>query len=131
MLIFIAPIIFAEGYGLKSRQFFANIWRILAHAFVGTFISTVIVAVMTFYLPSLTGLDESKRLTMPECLTFGSLISATDPVTTLAIFKDMKMVSPFGMSGTNNFAIPCFFTTPLKCQKGVLASLGLSGPLLS
>merc|ERR1712232_680968 len=31
-------------------------------------------------------------LTMPESLAFGSLISATDPVTALAIFKDIGMV---------------------------------------
>merc|ERR1712232_1136617 len=92
MVVFIAPIIFAEGYGLKSRQFFANIGRILTHAFLGTFISTVIVACMVFFLPVRTGLDAANALTMPESLAFGSLISATDPVTTLAIFKDIGMV---------------------------------------
>lgn len=29
-LVFIAPIIFAEGYGMKSQQFFDNITRLLA-----------------------------------------------------------------------------------------------------
>jgi len=33
MLVFLAPIIFAEGYGMKSREFFSNITRICAHAF--------------------------------------------------------------------------------------------------
>eukprot|EP00450_Noctiluca_scintillans_P010667 CAMPEP_0194485158 /NCGR_PEP_ID=MMETSP0253-20130528/6253_1 /TAXON_ID=2966 /ORGANISM="Noctiluca scintillans" /LENGTH=657 /DNA_ID=CAMNT_0039325095 /DNA_START=43 /DNA_END=2016 /DNA_ORIENTATION=+ len=93
MLIFLAPIIFAEGYGLKSRQFFANITRILVYAFVGTLISTIVVAYMVFYLPPLTGLSGKYRApSFTECLTFGALISAVDPVTTLAIFKEQNMV---------------------------------------
>ena len=34
MLIFLAPIIFPEGYHLKCTQFFSNITRILVFAFV-------------------------------------------------------------------------------------------------
>lgn len=90
MLVFICPIIFAEGYGMKSREFFENISRILGHAFLGTVISTVIVGLAVHYLPPLTGFPIT--FTMAECLAFGALISATDPVTTLAIFKDMNMV---------------------------------------
>eukprot|EP00929_Paragymnodinium_shiwhaense_P118000 TRINITY_DN8953_c0_g1_i1.p1 TRINITY_DN8953_c0_g1~~TRINITY_DN8953_c0_g1_i1.p1 ORF type:complete len:638 (+),score=100.14 TRINITY_DN8953_c0_g1_i1:61-1974(+) len=92
LLFFIAPIIFAEGYGLKSRQFFENITRILLHAFLGTLISTVSVAVILYYAPRWTDLSASLHLSLAEALTFGSLISATDPVTTLAIFKDQCMV---------------------------------------
>jgi len=96
MLVFIAPIIFAEGYGLKSRQFFANISRILVHAFIGTLVSTIVVAFLVFYLArwtqQATGLGPVLDLTFAECLCFGALISSTDPVTTLAIFKDQQMV---------------------------------------
>jgi sodium/hydrogen exchanger 3 len=90
MLFFIAPIIFAEGYGMKSRQFFENISRILSHAFIGTVISAFVVAAFVYYLPPATGY----KTTIPfiQCMTFGVLISATDPVTTLAIFKSMNMV---------------------------------------
>jgi sodium/hydrogen exchanger 3 len=90
MVAFIAPIIFAEGYGLKSREFFDNLTRILMHAFVGTLLSSIVVAVGIFYLPPLTGF--SAKFSFAECLSFGALISATDPVTTLAIFKEQNMV---------------------------------------
>lgn len=90
MLIYISPIIFAEGYGMKSKRFFENVTRICAHAFLGTTISTVIVAAMVFYLPKLTGFGGD--IGVAECLAFGALISATDPVTTLAIFKELGMV---------------------------------------
>jgi sodium/hydrogen exchanger 8 len=89
MLVLIAPIIFAEGYGMKSRKFFENITRILMHAFAGTAISAIIVAFIVRYLPPLSGFPAMK---MTECLCFGALISAVDPVTTLAIFKEMNMV---------------------------------------
>eukprot|EP00927_Polykrikos_kofoidii_P038140 TRINITY_DN3241_c0_g1_i1.p1 TRINITY_DN3241_c0_g1~~TRINITY_DN3241_c0_g1_i1.p1 ORF type:complete len:599 (+),score=92.42 TRINITY_DN3241_c0_g1_i1:195-1799(+) len=92
MLVFIAPIIFAEGYGLKSRQFFRNTFRIMTSAFLGTVISTIVVAYTVFYLPPVTGLPPSMQLSLAECFCFGAMISATDPVTTLAIFKDLRLV---------------------------------------
>ncbi|CAE8702404.1 unnamed protein product, partial [Polarella glacialis] len=95
MLVFIAPIIFAEGYGLNRSEFFENISRILVHAFLGTMISTIVVASMVFYLPPLMGQGQgqagSGNLGLTECLAFGALISSTDPVTTLAIFKDQRL----------------------------------------
>lgn len=39
-----------------------------------------------------TGLEHGYTITFTECLTFGALISATDPVTTLAIFKEQQLV---------------------------------------
>merc|ERR1711971_396773 len=90
MLVFISPIIFAEGYGMKSKMFLENLTRILGHAFLGTTISTVIVGFAVYFLLPLTKLPFI--LSMAECLAFGALISATDTVTTLAIFKDMDLV---------------------------------------
>jgi len=93
MLVFIAPIIFAEGYGLQQVQFFDNMTRILAHAFAGTVISSVVVAACIYYLPPLVGLPITwQAFSAAECLTFGAMISSTDPVTTLAIFKEQHLV---------------------------------------
>merc|ERR1719197_1317944 len=77
MLLFIAPIIFAEGYGMKSILFFENLSRILSHAFLGTTISAIVVAGFVYYLSPATG---GVKVEFLECMTFGSLISATDPV---------------------------------------------------
>jgi len=91
MIAFIAPIMFAEGYGLKSRQFFSNMTRILVNAFFGTVLSAVIVACCIYYIPKqIPGFPFD--FTFAECFTFGVIVSATDPVTTLAIFKDENMV---------------------------------------
>mmetsp|Transcript_10625 Transcript_10625/g.23199 ORF Transcript_10625/g.23199 Transcript_10625/m.23199 type:complete len:724 (-) Transcript_10625:92-2263(-) len=92
MLIFVAPIIFAEGYGMKSHRFFENISRILTHAFLGTFISTLVVGMAVFYLVPAFDPGLTPALSLAECLSFGAMISSTDPVTTLAIFKEMHMV---------------------------------------
>ena len=58
-------------------------------AFAGTFISAIVVGVIV-YLWSLLHL-ESISLTLLECLIFGSTLSATDPVTILAIFNTYKV----------------------------------------
>jgi len=74
---------------MKTREFFDNITRILVHAFLGTALSAVVVAYVVLYLTPLLG--GSNGMNFAECLTFGAMISATDPVTTLAIFKEQRL----------------------------------------
>ncbi|KAI0632991.1 sodium/hydrogen exchanger [Trametes polyzona] len=87
--LLLPPIILASGYELKQENFFRNFGSILVFAFFGTFISAVGVGVIVFIWSSL-GL-ESLGFTLIECLTFGSTLSATDPVTILAIFNQYKV----------------------------------------
>ncbi|KAI0369298.1 sodium/hydrogen exchanger [Pilatotrama ljubarskyi] len=87
--LLLPPIILASGYELKQENFFRNFGSILVFAFLGTFISAVGVGVIVFVWSSL-GL-ESLGFTLIECLTFGSTLSATDPVTILAIFNQYKV----------------------------------------
>lgn len=69
-----------------QKTFFANGISILLIAFVGTTVATFVTAAICYLfsgtLYTLTGI---------ECLLFGALISATDPVTVLAIFKELKV----------------------------------------
>ncbi|GAA5917341.1 hypothetical protein JCM6882_001086 [Rhodosporidiobolus microsporus] len=87
--VLLPPIILNSGYMLKQENFFRNFAVILSFAFAGTFISAVALGVIV-YLYSLLGL-EGLSLTMVECLLFGSTLSATDPVTILAIFNAMHV----------------------------------------
>lgn len=87
--LLLPPIILASGYELKQESFFRNFGSILTFAFLGTFISAVGVGVLV-YIWSLLGI-ESLDLTLLECLTFGTTLSATDPVTILAIFNQYKV----------------------------------------
>ncbi|THV03492.1 sodium/hydrogen exchanger [Dendrothele bispora CBS 962.96] len=87
--LLLPPIILNSGYELKQENFFRNFGSILTFAFLGTFISAVGVGILV-YIYSFLGL-ESLNVTLLECLIFGSTLSATDPVTILAIFNQYKV----------------------------------------
>ncbi|KAJ7767394.1 sodium/hydrogen exchanger [Mycena maculata] len=87
--LLLPPIILNSGYELKQENFFRNFGSILTFAFLGTFISAVGVGILV-YVYSFLGL-ESLDLGLVECLKFGSTLSATDPVTILAIFNQYKV----------------------------------------
>eukprot|EP01041_Mallomonas_annulata_P006584 gene6584-13318_t len=82
------PIIFNSGYQLKRRLFFANLDAILALAVIGTTLSAAFVG-LGIYVLGLVGY--SVKISLMEALSFGSLISATDPVSTLAVFSDLRV----------------------------------------
>ncbi|KAF9221745.1 sodium/hydrogen exchanger [Gyrodon lividus] len=87
--LLLPPIILNSGYELKQENFFRNFGSILTFAFLGTTISAVGVGVLV-YIYSFLGF-ESLDVTLLECLIFGSTLSATDPVTILAIFQQYKV----------------------------------------
>ncbi|KAJ6304611.1 hypothetical protein OIU77_018297 [Salix suchowensis] len=71
---------------LSPKPFFSNFGAIVTFALLGTFISSVVTGVLV-YLGGLVYL--TYRLPFVECLMFGALISATDPVTVLSIFQEL------------------------------------------
>ncbi|EGG03064.1 uncharacterized protein MELLADRAFT_117394 [Melampsora larici-populina 98AG31] len=87
--VLLPPIILASGYDLKEENFFRNFGVILTFAFCGTLISAVVIGALV-YVWALLGL-EGLSLGIIECLLFGSTLSATDPVTVLAIFNTLKV----------------------------------------
>jgi len=83
-LVLLPPIIFESGYNLHKGNFFQNIGSILVFAILGTAISAFIVGGGVYLL----GLaDVVYKLDFIQSFAFGSLISAVDPVATLAIFQ--------------------------------------------
>ena len=87
-LFLLPPIIFDSGYSLHKGSFFANIGSILLFAIVGTLISTVLIGTLVFAVGQ-AGL--SYDLPLLDSLIFGALISAVDPVATLAIFHALDV----------------------------------------
>ncbi|KAG9323546.1 hypothetical protein KVV02_003070 [Mortierella alpina] len=124
--LLLPPIILNSGYEMKQARFFRNLGSILTFAFVGTFISALVVGTLV-YLLSLTGL-ESLQLSFLDSMIFGSVLSATDPVTILAIFNQLK-VDPklysviFGESILNDAVSIVMFET-LKKYRGEDFHLG-------
>lgn len=82
------PVIFQAGFVINHHNFFSNWFAIMVFANVGTVVSTVVFGYL-LYLLGLAGV--SNKLSVIECLCFGSLISATDPVSTLSVFSDLNV----------------------------------------
>ncbi|KAI7280785.1 sodium/hydrogen exchanger [Hortaea werneckii] len=122
--LLLPPIILASGYELHQGNFFRNIGTILTFAFAGTFISALVLAAILWLwtrIP-LEGLD----ITFVEALSVGATLSATDPVTILAIFNTYK-VDPklytciFGESILNDAIAIVLFETAQKYREGATA----------
>lgn len=87
-LILLPPIIFESGYSLHKGNFFANIGSIIVFAIFGTAVSAIVIG-GGIYLLGKGGV--AFQLDLRESFAFGSLISAVDPVATLAIFHALDV----------------------------------------
>eukprot|EP00095_Tigriopus_kingsejongensis_P007072 maker-scaffold912_size81766-snap-gene-0.17 protein:Tk07072 transcript:maker-scaffold912_size81766-snap-gene-0.17-mRNA-1 annotation:"sodium hydrogen exchanger 7 isoform x2" len=86
--VLLPPIIFNAGYCMRKKQFFENMGAIMTFALVGTTISTFVIAVIMYFVSSFIVNVPLKFL---DVLYFGAIVSATDPVTILAIFQDLNV----------------------------------------
>uniref|UniRef100_A0A7N8WSG9 Sodium/hydrogen exchanger n=1 Tax=Mastacembelus armatus TaxID=205130 RepID=A0A7N8WSG9_9TELE len=91
--ILLPPIIFHAGYSLKRRHFFRNIGSILTYAFMGTVISCFVIGLVMYGFVSFMKVvgQLGGDFYFTDCLFFGAIVSATDPVTVLAIFNELKV----------------------------------------
>ncbi|XP_022438397.1 sodium/hydrogen exchanger 9 isoform X1 [Delphinapterus leucas] len=92
--VLLPPIIFHAGYSLKKRHFFQNLGSILTYAFLGTAISCIVIGLIMYgFVKAMVYADQLKNgdFHFTDCLFFGSLMSATDPVTVLAIFHELHV----------------------------------------
>lgn len=119
------PIIFESGYNLHKGNFFQNIGSILLFAIVGTAISAFVIGAGIYLL----GLAQVVyKLSFVESFAFGSLISAVDPVATVAIFHALD-VDPvlnmlvFGESILND-AVAIVLTTAVLDSNDPIMSTG-------
>uniref|UniRef100_A0AAY4EFV1 Sodium/hydrogen exchanger n=1 Tax=Denticeps clupeoides TaxID=299321 RepID=A0AAY4EFV1_9TELE len=89
--ILLPPIIFHAGYSLKKRHFFRNLGSIITYAFLGTAISCFVIGNLMYGVVKLMQAigQLTDKFYYTDCLFFGAIISATDPVTVLAIFNEL------------------------------------------
>lgn len=82
LLVFLPGLIFEAAYHLNLRSLMDNLWLILGLAVPGLLVSTALVGGIVHLV---LGLPVS------VALLFGALISATDPISVLALFKELRV----------------------------------------
>ncbi|XP_035865854.1 sodium/hydrogen exchanger 8 isoform X1 [Phyllostomus discolor] len=102
-LLLLPPIIFESGYSLHKGNFFQNIGSIILFSVFGTAISAFVVGGGIYFLGQgdffcvcvfvcfVLQADVISKLNMTDSFAFGSLISAVDPVATIAIFNALHV----------------------------------------
>ncbi|XP_074645206.1 sodium/hydrogen exchanger 8-like [Tubulanus polymorphus] len=124
-IVLLPPIIFESGYNLHKGNFFQNIGSILVFAVFGTIISALVVGGGVFLLGKA---QVAYQLDLIESFAFGSLISAVDPVATLAIFHAMDIepvlyMLVFGESVLNDAVSIVLTTTVIESASPAFADL--------
>ncbi|EFX00483.1 sodium/hydrogen exchanger [Grosmannia clavigera kw1407] len=123
--LLLPPIILSSGYELHQGNFFRNISTILTFAFAGTFLSAIVIGVLLWLYTQLP--LESLTMDWIDAISVGATLSATDPVTILAIFNSYK-VDPklytiiFGESILNDAVAIVIFESAQKSKNGAASS---------
>ncbi len=102
-LFLLPPIMFQIGFSMNAATFLRNIVTINFYSILGTFISSFVFSVLLYFSLGYIGLQHDYI----DCLQFGTIISAIDPVATISIFKSMRIndriyMIIFGESTLNN-----------------------------
>ncbi|ASK79642.1 sodium:proton antiporter [Paraphotobacterium marinum] len=82
-------LLFAGSLHVNSIDLKQEFFPILKLASLGVVISTLITAILVHYISILLNFP----ISFPMCLVFGALISPTDPIAVLAVFKTTKSIS--------------------------------------
>lgn len=82
--LLLPTLIFESAYNINARRMVEDAPIILVLAVVGLLVSTGVIAVALFYILAFLGV----QIPFMVALLFGALISATDPVAVLALFKE-------------------------------------------
>jgi hypothetical protein len=81
--VLLPPIIFDAGFNITKTHFFHNLGTLTLFAVLGTVVSTLVIG-FSLYAAANIGLVTLDTDSPRESLMFGALISAVDPVATLA-----------------------------------------------
>jgi len=82
--VFLPILVFESAYNMNVRSITENLYSIGLLAVVGLIVSTLFVGIAGYYVFKLAGLE----VPMLALLLFGAIISSTDPVAVLALFKE-------------------------------------------
>ncbi|XP_054478542.1 sodium/hydrogen exchanger 9-like [Anoplopoma fimbria] len=92
--LFLPPIIFHGAYTLNQKRFIENLGSVLTFAFLGTIISCATIGACVYgftRLMVLLGQAADGDFFLTDCLLFGAIMSATDPVAVLGLLSELRM----------------------------------------
>ncbi|XP_040280952.1 sodium/hydrogen exchanger 2-like [Bufo bufo] len=89
-LYLLPPIVLDAGYFLPTRPFFDNVGTIFLYAVVGTLWNAFGIGISLFGICQIEAFG-LLNISLLQCLLFGSLISAVDPVAVLAVFENIHV----------------------------------------
>jgi CPA1 family monovalent cation:H+ antiporter len=87
LLLFLPPLLFEAAYHLPFDELRRNAVHIGFLAVVGVCLAVCISGVLAFY--AINALAPSKGFTWAHAFLFAAVIAATDPISVLALFKEM------------------------------------------
>ncbi|KAM4605933.1 sodium/hydrogen exchanger 9-like [Polymixia lowei] len=93
-ILFLPPIIFHGAYTLNQRRFIGNLGSVLTFAFLGTVITCVVIGSCVYgftRLMVLAGHAKDGDFPLTVCFLFGAIMSATDPVSVLSLFSELRV----------------------------------------
>lgn len=85
LYVFLPILLFESAYNIRYKEFLRNIRSISLLAIISLVISAGVIAFLFQWILALFGF----HIPFLVALLFGSLISATDPVAVLALFKEL------------------------------------------
>jgi monovalent cation:H+ antiporter, CPA1 family len=83
--ILVTPLLFEAAFHLSWDDLRRDFGLILALAVPGVILTTILVGVIVAFGADLTGIE----ITLPLALVFGAMMSATDPVSVVALFRTL------------------------------------------
>ncbi|KAJ4919130.1 hypothetical protein JOQ06_027999, partial [Pogonophryne albipinna] len=92
--LFLPPIIFHGAYTLNQKRLIGNLGSVLTFAFLGTVISCFTVGSCVYgftRLMVLLGRAADGDFLLTDCLLFGAIVSATDPVAVLGLLSELRL----------------------------------------
>ncbi|KAI9519003.1 hypothetical protein NQZ68_032701 [Dissostichus eleginoides] len=92
--LFLPPIIFHGAYTLNQKRLIGNLGSVLTFAICGTVISCFTIGSCVYgftRLMVLLGRAADGDFLLTDCLLFGAIVSATDPVAVLGLLSELRL----------------------------------------